>query len=112
VDLAINCNNQPAVILRNQGGNGNHWLLINTIGVVSNRDGIGARVRVVGDSGLEQYAMVSTASSYLSANDKRAHFGLGKDKAAQLVEIQWPSGKIQKVENVRADQILTLREPA
>jgi len=112
VDLAINCNNQPAVILRNQGGNGNHWLLINTIGVVSNRDGIGARIRVVGASGLEQYAMVSTASSYLSANDKRAHFGLGRDKAAQLVEIQWPSGRIQKVENVRADQILTLREPA
>jgi hypothetical protein len=110
MDLAINCNNRPAVILRNQGGNGNHWLSINTVGTVSNRDGIGARIRVVGESGLEQYAMVSTASSYLSANDKRAHFGLGKDKAARLVEISWPSGIVQKLEHVKCDQILTVRE--
>ncbi len=110
IDLAINCNNRPAVILRNQGGNGNHWLSINTVGTVSNRDGIGARIRVVGESGLVQYAMVSTASSYLSANDKRAHFGLGKDKAARLVEISWPSGIVQKLEHVKADQILTVRE--
>jgi hypothetical protein len=114
LDLAINCNNQAAVILRNQLGNagshGNHWLTINTIGTASNRDGIGARIRVVGESGLEQYAMVSTASSYLSANDKRAHFGLGKDKAARLVEITWPSGTVQRLEPVQADQIVTVRE--
>ena len=54
--------------------------------------------------------MVSTASSYLSANDKRAHFGLGKDTAARLVEISWPSGIVQKLEHVKADQILTVRE--
>jgi enediyne biosynthesis protein E4 len=110
VDLAINCNNQPAVILRNQGGNGNHWLSINTVGASSNRDGIGARIRVVGESGLQQWAMVSTASSYLSANDKRAHFGLGKDKMARLVEVAWPSGAVQRMESVKADQILTIRE--
>src|SRR5580692_10054051 len=68
VDLAINCNNQPAVILRNQGGNGNHWLSINTGGANSKRDGIGARIRVMGEFGMQQWAMVSTASSYLSAN--------------------------------------------
>jgi hypothetical protein len=111
LDLAINCNNQPPVILRNQGGNGHHWLLINTIGTNSNRDGIGARIRLVGESGLAQYAMVSTASSYLSSNDKRVHFGLGKDKAARLVEITWPSGTVQKLENVKADQILKVTEP-
>jgi len=110
IDLAINCNNQPAVILRNQGGNGNHWLLINTVGTGSNRDGIGARIRLVGESGAQQFVTVSTASSYLSANDKRAHFGLGKDKIARLVEITWPSGTVQKLENVKADQILTVTE--
>jgi hypothetical protein len=55
--------------------------------------------------------MVSTASSYLSSNDKRVHFGLGKDKAARLVEITWPSGTVQKLENVKADQILKVTEP-
>ena len=112
LDLAINCNNQPAVILRNQGGNGNHWLLVDTVGTAGNRDGIGARIRLMGESGLAQYAMVSTASSYLSSNDKRVHFGLGKDKAARLVEITWPGGTVQKIENVKADQVLTAKEPA
>ena len=110
IDLAINCNNQPAVILRNQGGNGNHWLLINTVGTASNRDGIGARIRLVGESGAQQFVTVSTASSFLSANDKRAHFGLGKDKTARLLEITWPSGTVQKLENVKADQFLTVTE--
>jgi enediyne biosynthesis protein E4 len=110
IDLAINCNNQPAVVLRNQGGNGNHWLLINTVGTASNRDGIGARIRLVGESGAQQFVTISTASSYLSASDKRAHFGLGKDKTARLVEITWPSGTVQKLENVKADQILTVTE--
>jgi enediyne biosynthesis protein E4 len=110
IDLAINCNNQPAVILRNQGGNGNHWLVINAVGTASNRDGIGARIRLVGQSGAQQFVTVSTASSYLSASDKRAHFGLGKDQTARLVEITWPSGTVQKLENVKADQILTVTE--
>ena len=111
VDIAINCNNQPAVVLRNQGGNGNHWLTINTVGAKSNRDGIGTRIRVVAESGLEQWAVVSTASSYLSSNDKRAHFGLGQNKTARLVELKWPSGVVQKLERVKADQFLTVREP-
>jgi len=86
--------------------------MINTVGAKSNRDGIGARIRVVGESDLEQHAMVSTASSYLSSNDKRVHFGLGKDNKARLVEITWPSGTVQKLENVTGDQILTVKEPA
>jgi len=110
IDIAVNCNNQPPVILRNKGGNGNHWLSINTVGTASNRDGIGARIRLVGESGAQQFVMVSTAGSYLSANDKRAHCGLGKDKTARLVEIMWPGGAVQKLENVKADQILTVTE--
>jgi hypothetical protein len=109
IDLAINCNNQPAVVLQNQGGNGNHWLSVNTVGAQSNRDGIGARIRLVSESG-QQWATVSTASSYLSSNDKRVHFGLGRDKAAKLIEIAWPSGRVQKLENAEADQFLTVHE--
>jgi hypothetical protein len=112
VDIVVNCNNRAPVILRNQGGNGNHWLMLNTVGTKSNRDGIGARIRVVGESDLEQHGMVSTASSYLSSNDKRVHFGLGKDTKARLIEIAWPSGTVQKLENVAGDQILTVKEPA
>jgi hypothetical protein len=110
-DVAVSCLNAPAVILRNSGGNGNHWLLINTVGTSSNRDGIGAQIRVVGESGFEQYGIVTTAGSYQSANDKRVHFGLGQDKRAKLVEIRWPSGIEQKIEDVAADQILTVKEP-
>ena len=111
VDIAINCNNGGAVILRNQGGNGNHWLLVNTCGTVSNRDGIGARIRLVSESGREQYGLVSTAGSYMSANDKRVHFGFGQDRMVKLLEITWPSGRVQRLEKIPADQILTVREP-
>jgi enediyne biosynthesis protein E4 len=110
-DVAVSCLNGPAVILRNSGGNGNHWLLVNTVGTASNRDGIGARIRVVGESGFEQHGIVTTAGSYQSANDKRVHFGLGQDKRAKTVEILWPSGIEQKIEDVPADRILTVMEP-
>jgi enediyne biosynthesis protein E4 len=112
VDIAVHCLEGTSLVLRNQGGNGNHWLLINTVGTVSNRDGIGAVVRVVSESGVEQYAMVKTSGSYFSASDKRVHFGLGAEKIARLVEITWPSGIMQRLTNVRADQILTVKEPA
>ena len=111
VDVAVNCHNGRALVLMNRGGNGNHWLMVNTIGTKSNRDGIGARIRVVSPSGLEQHGFVSTAGSYASASDKRVHFGLGRDNFASLVEITWPSGTVQRQERVKADQILTVREP-
>jgi hypothetical protein len=82
------------------------------VGTVSNRDGIGAAMRLVSESGREQYGMVKTSGSYLSVSDKPVHFGLGADKTARLVEITRPSGIVQRLENVRADQILTAKEPA
>ncbi|MEX2261354.1 MAG: CRTAC1 family protein [Bryobacteraceae bacterium] len=111
LDAAINCNDGPAVILRNEGGNGNHWLLVDTVGTAGNRDGIGAKLRLVSEAGLEQHAVVSTAGSYLSASDKRVHFGLGRDRAARLLEVTWPSGAVQRIEKIAADQVLTVREP-
>lgn len=112
IDAVINCNNGPAVILMNRESNGNHWLLVNTIGARSNRDGIGARLRLITSSGEEQHGYVSTAGSYASSSDKRVHFGLGQSAAVKLLEILWPSGAVQRIENFGADRILTVREPA
>jgi hypothetical protein len=88
----------------NRGGN-QHWLTITLRGTRSNRDGLGARVNV---NGQTRYA--TTAGSYLSANDKRLHFGLGSAKTAS-VEIAWPSGIRQRVADIRVDQFLEVREP-
>ena len=95
----------------NRGDNGNHWLSIDTVGTRSNRDGIGARVRVVSGSGFEQFGYVSTAGSYLSAGDKRLHFGVGQETTVRLVEITWPSGIVQRLENAGIDRVLTVQEP-
>lgn len=111
LDLAVNCNNEPSVVLRNEGVPGRHWLIVDTLGTLSNRDGIGAHVRIVSESGLEQHAVVSRAGSYLSSVDKRVHFGLGHEKKARVLEIKWPSGIVQRIEEVAANQILTVEEP-
>ena len=111
IDVVINCNDGPPVILINRESNGNHWLLVNTVGTHSNRDGIGARIKVVTSAGNEQYGYVSTAGSYASANDKRVHFGLGQSALVRLLEVTWPSGTVQRLENIKADRVLTVREP-
>ena len=111
LDVVITTNNGPAYVLRNEGGGRGHWLLIRLVGHKSNRDGIGAAIKLVAASGAEQYATVSTAGSYLSASDKRVHFGLGTERVAKYMEIRWPSGMVQRVDNVAADQILTIHEP-
>jgi hypothetical protein len=110
IDVVINCNDGNTVILMNKGGNGNHWLIVNTVGTRSNRDGIGARVRVKSKQGIEQTAFVSAAGSYASASDKRVHFGLGQDGSALSLEITWPGGAVQRLENVACDQVLTVKE--
>jgi len=110
-DVVFTCLDGEARILHN-GGNGNHWILIDTIGTISNRDGIGAQIHIKSESGLEQWDIVSSAGSYLSASDKRVHFGLGSDRMLQSIEIHWPSGVTQRLSDVRADQILTVKEPS
>jgi len=111
IDIAINCNDGPAIVLRNQGGNANHWLLIHLVGSVSNRDGLGAAIRIVSEEGPEQYALASSAGSYLSASDKRVHFGLGTSRRVRLLEITWPSGIVQRMNSLDANQIVTVHEP-
>jgi hypothetical protein len=109
LDVAVNVLDGDAMILRNLG-NGNHWLSVDTVGSASNRDGIGTRIRCVSTSGLEQWSTVSTAGSYQSSNDKRVHFGLGADKEVRLLEVTWPSGRLQKTENIAADRVIRIRE--
>ena len=88
----------------------NHWLMLKLVGHKSNRDAIGTEVRVVAGK-VAQVATVTTASSYLSSSDKRVHFGLGTESVAAAIEIRWPSGILQKLKNVRSDQILQVDEP-
>ena len=110
LDIALNCKDEPAVLLRNEG-NGGNWLIVDLNGTRSNKDGIGSRARIVLESSGEQHAVASGAGSYLSSNDHRLHFGLGRSEQAGLVEIEWPSGVVQRFEQVRANQILVVTEP-
>lgn len=101
-----------AVLLRNDGGNRQHWLTLELVGTKSNRDAIGAQIKLTSASGKTQYQIVSTASSYQSANDKRGHFGLGADESVKSIEIRWPSGTVQQLSSVKADQVLRVVEAA
>jgi hypothetical protein len=112
IDAIINSHDGGLYVLHNISNNPNHWLTLKLEGRTSNRDGIGAQIKLTSESGAPQYVTVNTTGSYLSASDRRAHFGLGSDGTAKLIEIRWPSGIVQKLENVRADQILTVTEPA
>lgn len=110
LDVVVTTNNGPAYVLRNEGGNARNWLLVRLVGKQNTRDGIGASIKLVTVSEKEQYATVSTAGSYLSASDRRVHFGLSTERSAKYLEIRWPSGVIQRVEKVEANQILIIEE--
>jgi ASPIC and UnbV len=83
-----------------------------TIGTKSNRDGIGTQIKLTSQSGLVQFNQVTTAGSYASSSDKRVHFGLGRDKLVKEIRLRWPSGTVQTLHNVKADQILRVTEGA
>ena len=111
LDAMVSTNDGPAHIVRNETPTQNHWLLLKLVGHKSNRDAIGAEIKIVTAKG-QQFATVSTAGSYLSSSDKRAHFGLGSELLAPSIEIRWPSGILQTLKNVRADQIVQIDEPS
>jgi enediyne biosynthesis protein E4 len=111
VDAVVTTNDGPAYVLHNETATGNHWLTLSLVGHRSNRDAIGAEIQVTTSAGT-QMETVSTAGSYLSSNDKRAHFGLGKDATASKVEIHWPSGIVQTLTDVKGDRIVQVDEPA
>jgi len=111
LDVLVSNNGQGPQLLMNNGGNGNHWLEILLVGARSNRDGVGARVKVVaGDLALHDQR--KGGRSYQSAHDGRLHFGLGSKSRVDVIEIRWPSGLTETLKNVAADQILTVKEGA
>ena len=110
VDAVVSTSEGPAHVLLNQTPTSNQWLILKLTGHKSNRDAIGAEVKVVTARGM-QVATVTTAGSYLSSSDKRVHFGLGPETNVQKVEIRWPSGILQTLRDVKADQILAVDEP-
>jgi hypothetical protein len=110
IDAVVSTNDGPAHVIRNETKTENHWLTLKLVGHKSNRDAIGAVVKMVTPKG-EQYATVTTASSYLSSSDKRVHFGIGPAAVAGTIEIRWPSGISQSLKDVHADQILQVEEP-
>ena len=109
LDILVNNNGERPQLLRNDGGNANHWLEILLIGTRSNRDGVGARVRVsAGD--LVCLEQRKGGMSYQSAQDPRLHFGLGKYSLVDAVEILWPSGAVTKLAKIQADRIIAIEE--
>ena len=109
LDILINNCGQTPQLLRNDGGNANHWLEILLIGTKSNRDGVGARVKVIAGD-LVLYDQRKGGMSYQSAQDPRLHFGLGQGSNVDLIEILWPSGSTTKLANIKADQIIAVKE--
>jgi len=109
VDIVINNLDGAAQVLRNDGGNASNSVLIKTVGVKSNRDGIGARLKVVSGD-LAQVDEVRSGDSYISQSDLRLHFGLEKKTKIDLIEVRWPSGTVDKITNINANKILTIKE--
>jgi enediyne biosynthesis protein E4 len=109
-DLVVTTNDGPAYVIRNVTPTKNHWLGLELIGHKSNRDAVGAVIKLSTSRG-SQWWTVSTSGSYLSASDKRVHFGLGIDSEAKSIQISWPSGIRQDLRDVKGDQVLRVDEP-
>ncbi|MDQ3804419.1 MAG: CRTAC1 family protein [Acidobacteriota bacterium] len=109
VDIVINNLGGAAQLLRNDGGNANHSVLIETVGVKSNRGGVGARVKVVSGD-LAQKDEVRSGDSYLSQSDPRLHFGLEGRTKIDLIEVRWPSGAVDRITDARPNRVLTIKE--
>ena len=111
LDVLLAANGGPARLLRNDGGNANHVLRVRTVGSASNRDGIGARVEMT-VGGDTRWQMVKTGSSYLSQSELSLTFGLGDATTASIVRVAWPSGQVDTIDTVGADQAITIEEGA
>jgi len=109
VDIVVNDLDSAPQLLRNEGGNKNNWILVKTIGTKSNRNGIGARVKVVSGD-LIQVDEVRSGGSYISQNDLRLHFGLEKRTSVDLIQVRWPSGAVDTLTNVSVNKIVTVKE--
>jgi len=111
IDIVVNVLNGSPQILMNRTETADHWIILKLVGVKSNRDGLGTRIRLTTARGT-QYNHATTAVGYNSSSDKRVHFGLGDAGSIEEIELTWPSGIRQLLKTVRADQVLTVTESA
>jgi len=109
LDIAIHNLDSTPSLLRNDTQNNNHWLIVHIEGTESNRDGIGALIRIETATGI-QVREIRAGSSFLAQDDIRAHFGLGQHQMVNRLEVHWPSGQIDTTDNLQADRIITIRE--
>jgi len=109
VEVLINNQNEQPSLLKKFAAGSNHWIILHLIGTKSNRSAIGARVRLT-VAGRTQIDVVRSGGSYLSQSDLRLHFGLGSGSQADRIEIEWPSGSVQNLHNVKADRVLPVVE--
>lgn len=110
LDVLVTTNGGPAYLLRNEGGNQSRFARFKTVGASSNRDGIGAKITVFLPDGTKQWQMVHSGSSYCSQSELPLTFGLNRHDKIDRVEIEWPSGKVEKLENLSANQLYVLKE--
>jgi hypothetical protein len=111
IDIVTNNRGDFPSLLRNDGGNANNWLTVQLVGTKSNRDGIGASLKLTSEAFVE-VEQAKGGMSYMSANDPRIHFGLGKRTKVTSLEIKWPSGLVDRLTNVPVNQIITVKEGA
>ncbi|MBC8164823.1 MAG: CRTAC1 family protein, partial [Bryobacteraceae bacterium] len=112
LDIVVTSLNRKPRILMSSGSNANHWLMVDAVGRSSNRDAIGAQMKVTMASGRRLFNHVTTSVGFMSSSDRRVHFGLGAEQAIASVEIRWPSGAVQMIPKPAADRILKVEEPA
>jgi hypothetical protein len=110
IDAYIVNLNDSGVFLRNNKGNSGNWIILNLVGTKSNKDALGAKVMLTAGGTVQTAQKIST-TGYLSQNDPRLHFGLADKTLIEKIEIKWPSGSIQLIENIKPNQILTIQEP-
>jgi enediyne biosynthesis protein E4 len=111
IDIAVTALNGPPQLLMNGSRNQNHWIILKLTGTKSNRDGLGTRIKITTSHG-SQYNHATTAVGYNSSSDKRVHFGLGDSPVIDRIELSWPSGILQTLTKVKADQVLVVKETA
>jgi enediyne biosynthesis protein E4 len=109
IDFAIVARGDYPELLRNDGGNANNWLTVNLVGTKSNRDGLGSVLKLISED-FTQVKQAKGGTSYMSASDPRIHFGLGKRKSIESLQITWPSGNIENLSKVPINQIITVKE--
>ena len=111
IDAVVTSLNEPVKLFHNILQSSHHWILLKLVGTRSNRMGLGAKVKIKTEDGMQQWNEVTTAVGYASASDSRVHFGLGANNLIEEMEVLWPSRTRQVLRKVAADQILTIEEP-